>query len=103
MDEARDYVADDLASAQSVVKYGYVAGVDAADSETPHRNLMNAPFWTDGRRIVLLLTDDRVPLADVDVFDWKWETDWPACESPVQIEPADIYQSCPDGGASGDH
>jgi len=53
------------------VKVGLVPGVGAATPEEPHRNLMNAPWWTDGNREVYLMTDGRVPLEKLDYFSWE--------------------------------
>ena len=70
IDEARTYLTEDLATAQAVVKVGLVPGVGAATPGEPHRNLMNAPWWTDGMREVYLLTADRVPLEQLEFFSW---------------------------------
>ncbi|MBW1686694.1 MAG: LssY C-terminal domain-containing protein [Deltaproteobacteria bacterium] len=70
IDEARTYLTEDLATAQALVKVGLVPGVGAATPEEPHRNLMNAPWWTDGNREVYLMTEDRVPLEKLDYFSW---------------------------------
>ncbi len=71
IDEARTYLTEDLATAQGLEKLGLVPGVGAATPEEPHRNLMNAPWWTDGRREVLLLAEEPVPLEELDFFDWE--------------------------------
>ena len=71
IDEARTYLSEDLATAQTLVKIGLVPGVGAATPEEPHRNLMNAPWWTDGNREVYLMTDGRVPLEKLDYFSWE--------------------------------
>jgi len=71
IDEARTYLTEDLATAQALVKVGLVPGVGAATRGEPHRNLMNAPWWTDGNREVYLLTDGRVPLEKLEYFSWK--------------------------------
>jgi hypothetical protein len=71
IDEARTYLTEDLATAQALVKVGLVPGVGAATPEEPHRNLMNAPWWTDGNREVYLMTEGRVPLEKLDYFSWE--------------------------------
>jgi hypothetical protein len=72
VDEARNYLIEDLATAQGVKLIGYVRGVEPATRGNPHRNLMNAPYWTDGGRAVMLLSNEPVPLKDIDFFDWEW-------------------------------
>jgi hypothetical protein len=39
--------------------------------DRPHRNLMNAPYWTDGARAVFLFDDAPTSLGDIEFFDWK--------------------------------
>jgi hypothetical protein len=80
VDEARGSLIEDFASAQSLVRFGFVGGVGAATPDDPHRNLMNAPWWTDGLRVVMDLSEARTPIERVDFFYW----DWPA--SPDQAE-----------------
>lgn len=72
VDEARNYLIEDLAMAQGVERIGFLGGVEPATRNAPHRNLMKAPYWTDGGRAVLLLSNETVPLEDIDFFDWEW-------------------------------
>jgi hypothetical protein len=75
IDEARNYLTEDLATAQALKKIGTVPGVGAATQQEPHRNLMNAPWWTDGKREVYLFSLEPVPLDQLEY--WAWETeDW---------------------------
>jgi hypothetical protein len=73
VDEARDYVAEDFANAQSLERYGFVGGVGAATREEPHRNLMFAPWWTDGLRVVLEVSERPLAYEEIDFFPWSWE------------------------------
>jgi hypothetical protein len=70
-DEARNYLTEDLATAQAISKVGLVGGVGAATPEEPHRNLMNAPWWTDGNREVYLFADEPVFLDEIEFFSWE--------------------------------
>jgi hypothetical protein len=70
-DEARNYLTEDLAMAQAIEKVGLVGGVGASTPEEPHRNLMNAPWWTDGGREVYLFADEPVFLDEVEFFSWE--------------------------------
>jgi len=45
--------------------------VGAVTFEEPHRKLMFAPWWTDGMREVYLLSDEPVPLTELDYFEWE--------------------------------
>jgi hypothetical protein len=60
VDEARDYVLEDLLQAQRVDAAGYVDGVGPCLSESPRRNLTGDPYFTDGKRLVVLLSTTRI-------------------------------------------
>jgi hypothetical protein len=59
VDEARDYVIEDLVLAKRVAATGYVAGVGACPREAPRHNLTGDPYSTDGQRAVILLSPTR--------------------------------------------
>lgn len=72
VDEARLSLREDLQIAQTIERWGNVEGVGAAMRDEPHRNLMNAPWWTDGLRLVVQLSDRPVPLEEQNLFFWDW-------------------------------
>jgi len=59
VDEARDYVIEDLVQAERVIAAGYVGGVGACGPESLKRNLTGDPYHTDGRRAVILVSPNR--------------------------------------------
>lgn len=59
VDEARDYVVEDLLQAGRVDATGYVDGVGSCDPATPRRNLTGDPYHTDGKRAIILLSTVR--------------------------------------------
>jgi len=59
VDESRDYVIEDLVLAGRVAAAGYVGGVNACTSAAPHRNLTGDPYFTDGKRAVIVLAPAR--------------------------------------------
>jgi LssY-like putative type I secretion system component LssY len=59
VDEARDYVVEDLLQAGRVDATGYVDGVGACESMAPRRNLTGDPYFTDGKRAVIVLSESR--------------------------------------------
>jgi len=75
VDEVRTYISEDFMNSQSLSRLGFVKGVGAAEKEDPHRNLMNAPWWTDGNRVVMEVSKQPVTYAEVDFFYWDWGTD----------------------------
>jgi hypothetical protein len=59
VDEARDYVVEDLLEAERLEAAGYVDGVGACDLAAPRRNLTGDPYVTDGKRAVILISASR--------------------------------------------
>jgi len=59
VDEARDYVIEDLLQAGRVEAAGYVDGVGPCVRASPRRNLTGDPYFTDGKRAVILLSASR--------------------------------------------
>jgi hypothetical protein len=70
IDEARNYIAEDLAMAQSLQAYGFVGGVGETTRDAPKQNLLGTPWWSDGARVVLILSDEPVPLEEMELLDW---------------------------------
>lgn len=60
VDEARDYLLDDLMAAGCVSHVGYVTGAQAAPESNPRFNLTGDPYFTDGLRAVAVLSPTRV-------------------------------------------
>ncbi len=56
IDDARDYVIEDLMGTAHLDRMGYVEGVDATPAGHPRRNLTGDPYETDGYRAVLILS-----------------------------------------------
>jgi LssY-like putative type I secretion system component LssY len=59
VDEARDYVIEDLLQAGRLEATAYVDGVGECGSLTPRRNLTGDPYYTDGKRAVIVLSTTR--------------------------------------------
>jgi hypothetical protein len=59
LDEARDYLVEDLMHVDRLQAAGYVDGVGASDRANPRRNLTGDPYYTDGKRAVLFLSETR--------------------------------------------
>jgi hypothetical protein len=56
VDEARDYVLDNLRGTGRLGQLGFVPGVEAAPATAPRRNLTGDPYFTDGLRAVAVLS-----------------------------------------------
>lgn len=70
VDEARAYVLEDLATAQALEQFGRVGGVGEVTRDAPKENLLGSPWWTDGYRSVLWLSEQSVPLEEIEWIDW---------------------------------
>jgi hypothetical protein len=53
VDDARDYLLDELLESGRIGLVGYVAGAVAADRTSPRHNLTGDPYFTDGLRAVI--------------------------------------------------
>ncbi len=77
VDEAREYLVQDLIVGQSVAKIGYVAGVGPATRDEPRTNYTNDPYFTDGLRVVFFLSGDPVSYDEIELLDWRWPESGP--------------------------
>jgi hypothetical protein len=68
VDDARDYVLDNLMESGRVSHVGYVGGVGAAARTTPRRNLTGDPYHTDGLRAVVMFAETRTTPA---FLNWR--------------------------------
>jgi hypothetical protein len=57
VDDARDYLLDELLGSGRVALVGYVGGVEAAERNAPRHNLTGDPYFTDGLRAVVMFAD----------------------------------------------
>lgn len=59
VDESRDYVVEELISARRLEMAGYGDGVGPAAPTTPRRNLTGDPYFTDGKRVAVLISEKK--------------------------------------------
>lgn len=59
IDEARDYIIEDLFQAGRLEMAGYVSRTDAAPGEVRRRNLTGDPYFTDGKLAVVVVSPTR--------------------------------------------
>jgi hypothetical protein len=65
VDDARAMLLLDLVDARVVAGFGFVVGVGERTPDDPGLNLTNDPFFTDGDRLVLFLTETSTDWEDV--------------------------------------
>ena len=61
VDDARDYVLDDLMEAGRVAQVAYVGRAPLSDEAAPLRNLTGDPYLSDGLRVVAVFSESRTP------------------------------------------
>ena len=71
VDFDRAYLLQDLLLSGFVERYGYVNGVGEAPMSAPRTNLTGDPYYTDGLRAVVFLSDQTRPLGDIDRLFWE--------------------------------
>ena len=95
VDEARLYVMMDLLSGHAVKSYGMVEGVGEARLGEPRFNYTVDPYFTDGLRVVMVLSSDPVHYIDIDWLEWEafppakstWARPEPEEPEPLQTSP----------------
>ena len=64
IDDSREYVFGDLIHTERVDHFGYVKGAERAEKESPRKNLTGDPYFTDGFRLVIELSDTPIQKED---------------------------------------
>ncbi len=70
VDDSREYVFGDLIHISRVGHFGYVKGVESAEKESPRKNLTGDPYFTDGFRLVIELSDTPVQIDNL--LEWEF-------------------------------
>ena len=71
VDETRENLVQDLIYSQSLKAFGYAGGVGAALREAPRQNLTGDVYFTDGRRLVMWLTDEPMTILEIEYVEWE--------------------------------
>ncbi len=71
VDDARDYVIEDLMGSGHLERMGYVEGVGGTPEGAPRHNLTGDPYTTDGHRAVLILSPTK---ANTQFLGWLAQT-----------------------------
>jgi LssY C-terminus len=70
VDFDRGYLLQDLLMSGAVERYGYVVGVGAAPMSAPRPNLTGDPYFTDGLRLVVFLSNEGRPANAAELLPW---------------------------------
>lgn len=71
VDETRSCLLQELVYAQGLRAFAFVTGVGVAPIDAPRSNLTGDPYFTDGLREVLFMSEDRVPINELDFIEWE--------------------------------
>jgi hypothetical protein len=71
IDEARDYVLEDMLVTGSLDRWGLVRGVGATNGDSSRTNLTGDHYFTDGLRLVFFVSPTPRAMTDVEVLEWE--------------------------------
>jgi LssY C-terminus len=71
VDETRWYLLQDLFFSQGLDRFGAVGGVGAAPPENPRHNYTGDPYYTDGHRMVLWMSEQPVTYHRIRPIQWE--------------------------------
>ena len=71
LDFDRSYLLQDLLMSGLVEGYGFVQGVHAAPTISPRTNLTGDPYYTDGLRAIVFLSDETILPQDIKRLPWE--------------------------------
>lgn len=71
VDEARDYLLQDMLLSQRLGSFGYVRAMPAQPLSAPGHNLTGDPYVTDGLRLVMLFQQPLTPADEVRNLNWE--------------------------------
>jgi hypothetical protein len=70
VDETRGSLLQDFIYSQALAAFAFAGGVGAADRSEPRTNLTGDVYFTDGLRLVLMLTQEPTTILDIDYLHW---------------------------------
>jgi hypothetical protein len=71
VDEARDYLFQDMLRSQHLVRFGWVKGVGETPSSNPRYMADGTPFFTDGLRAVMIFGAEPTSFEDIQLLGWE--------------------------------
>jgi len=88
VDFDRAYVLQDLLQSGFVERYGYVDGVGAALASASRTNLTGDPYYTDGLRAVIFLSNQATAIENIHKLPWEIPPSAPEARGdPVNLTP----------------
>jgi hypothetical protein len=76
VDEAREHLLQSLMVAGAIERFAFVRGMEPVSAERPALNLTDDPYFTDGLRFVVMLSDNgTTPPEEVEFLEWQTSAD----------------------------
>ncbi len=76
VDEAREHLLQSLMVAGAIERFAFVQGMPRVSASEPNQNLTGDPYFTDGLRFVVMLSDNGMtPPEDVEFLEWRNSVD----------------------------
>lgn len=71
VDETREYLAQDFYRARVLDQVAWVKGVGRVPADQPRKDPMGNPWFTDGLRLVIFVSEDPKEIAQIEFLDWE--------------------------------
>jgi len=76
VDEAREYLVENMVISNTLAEFGFVGGVGTASYSEPRKNLTGDPYFTDGLRAVFVLSEKPTPINQIKLLKWDWPPEY---------------------------
>ena len=76
VDEAREYLVENMVISNTLAEFGFVGGVGPATHNEPMKNLTGDPYFTDGLRAVFVLSEKPTPINQIKLLNWDWPPEY---------------------------
>lgn len=71
VDDARMFVLQNFWYNQSLRGFAMADGIPSATINAPHKNFHGSDYFTDGMRVVLLVSEEPVAMDETEIFEWE--------------------------------
>jgi hypothetical protein len=71
VDEARNYLLQDMLRSEGLERFGWTKGVGAASPAEPHHMADGSPFFTDGLRLLMWFGKAPISLTEIQTLPWE--------------------------------
>ena len=90
VDLTREYLLHSLLAEGFVERFGFVGGSTFAASDDPAYNLTGDPYFSDGLRLVVMLSPQPVPYTEVRSLLWE-QSDAPVAEGQTEAANRNVW------------